>query len=189
MSSRRMTFASITSSSTSTACSPARWRWRSRTRSPRRPTSRIGTHTIEVTRDRRPGHARRARRSRSIRVTAVHRHEGLQRRRRLRDGRLRAGARPAGRARRASAASNPECLSMLCADGGEPLNALRRGVQRRDEGQLPERASTASSAGATGVCWPRRREGGCCDAGGSAGRSCSARARAPSRASPAGDGR
>jgi uncharacterized protein (TIGR03382 family) len=59
---------------------------------------------------------------------------------------------------------NEDCLSMLCADGGESLEHCVETCDVATKGSCPA-SFDCLSAGATGVCWPAA-EGGCCDAGG-----------------------
>jgi hypothetical protein len=59
---------------------------------------------------------------------------------------------------------NEDCLSMVCADGGEPLEHCVETCDVATKGSCPA-SFDCLSAGATGVCWPAA-EGGCCDAGG-----------------------
>ncbi|MBV8758844.1 MAG: hypothetical protein JO257_16265 [Deltaproteobacteria bacterium] len=60
---------------------------------------------------------------------------------------------------------NDECLSMNCADGGEPLKHCVATCDLGTKGVCPLGFSCVPD-GATGACWPAP-EGGCCDAGGS----------------------
>jgi hypothetical protein len=55
-----------------------------------------------------------------------------------------------------------ECLSHICADGGEALHRCVAGCDLGTAGACPS-DFTCLSAGATGVCW--MSGGGCCDAG------------------------
>jgi hypothetical protein len=60
-----------------------------------------------------------------------------------------------------------ECLSMMCADGGEPLKHCVESCDVATKGSCPNNFDCLP-AGASGVCWPAA-EAGCCDAGSSSG--------------------
>jgi hypothetical protein len=59
---------------------------------------------------------------------------------------------------------NTDCLSMMCADGGEPLEHCVEACDVATKGSCPA-SFDCLPAGNGGVCWPAA-DGGCCDAGG-----------------------